>query len=140
MPLLILFFLLYLVESITNLSPRTEAIVSGLADSFSWRIRIFLALCAATGWIANATSGARSAAAQNRLHEADSRNPAAGGSSHEWGRALDVNFTKGAVTLLKSTPKAVWVASGIPFLASLCGLRWGGNFSNYYDPIHFDAD
>ncbi len=138
--LLLAYFLLKRLEQFLIFNPKTTAVVAGLQAGFSWRIRVFLALCSARGWVPTARSGFRSAAEQNRLHALDKRNPPAGHSSHERGQALDCNFTKDGVTLLKDTPKAVWDASGIPFLAMLCGLRWGGNFPTYYDPVHFDAE
>ena len=32
-----------------------------------------------------------------------------------------------------------WVESGIPKIATDLGMRWGGNFQNYVDCVHFDA-
>ncbi len=122
-----------------KLDVTSEARLVGLKASFLWRLRVFFALAAAIGWKVTITSGRRSAAQQNRLHALDKRNPPAGGSSHEQGRAADLNATKAGVMLLKATPKPVWEASGLPFLMKLCGLRWGGSaFSTYYDPVHVD--
>ena len=36
--------------------------------------------------------------------------------------------------------RATWINTGLPDLAKNYGLRWGGEFSTGYDPIHFDFD
>ena len=67
--------------------------------------------------------------------------PATPGSSyHNYGLAFDFNaWTKSGAHFSTSTSKASWEASGIPTIGKSLGLRWGGDFSNNYDPIHFDA-
>ena len=76
---------------------------------------------------------------QNELHTANKSNSTGGLSSHQYGFALDVNFIKGKTNLKKATAKKVWEASGIPQIARECGLRWGGDFDGYFDPIHYDC-
>ena len=42
-------------------------------------------------------------------------------------------------TYLKKDYKS-WKASGIPAIAvNECKMRWGGDFSNYLDCVHFDV-
>lgn len=129
---------LFILLKYMKLDVTSEARLIGLQASFLWRLRIFFLMASAIGWKITITNGKRSAAEQNRLHKLDARNPPAGNSSHEVGRAADLNATKAGVTLLKATPKPVWEATSLPFLMKLCGLRWGGNFATYFDPVHVD--
>ena len=66
--------------------------------------------------------------------------PASAGSSyHNYGLAFDFNASKSGKSFGTSTSKASWEASGIPTIGKSLGLQWGGDFSDNYDPIHFDA-
>lgn len=132
--MILAFIPLLFLLSFMKLDAISESRLVGLQPTFLLRLRLFFLLAKAIGWRPSVNSGLRSAAAQNRLHLANPQNSPAGGSSHEVGRACDLNYTKAGVTLLKATPKAVWVATGLPWLMTLCGLRWGGNFSTYHDP------
>lgn len=85
------------------------------------------------------TQSYRSIAYQNRLHKENSKNAKGGFSAHNYGFAIDVNFVKGKEQLKKSTDAKTWIDSGIIKIANECGLRWGGTFTTYYDPIHFDC-
>ena len=59
-------------------------------------------------------------------------------SYHLAGLAFDFNpYIKGKVILSKA-PKSQWISSQVPEIGKSLGLRWGGNFSTNYDPIHFD--
>jgi hypothetical protein len=100
------------------------------------RFRAFLLACQARGWEPIITSGVRDAAAQERLHKQNPKNPKTVGT-HD-GRALDLNFVKGKIHLKKATPAAEWRASGIIAIAKSLGIKWGGEiFKTYYDPVHF---
>ena len=66
------------------------------------------------GYVAIATSGYRSWDEQKKLKAEDSRNASAGSSSHNYGFALDVNFMKNGVNVLKkATDTTKWQQSGI---------------------------
>lgn len=66
--------------------------------------------------------------------------PKRDGDVHMNGWALDCNFTKGNIKLMKNDPTEKWLSSGIPQLAKSLGMRWGGNFTDYKnDNVHFDA-
>lgn len=84
------------------------------------------------------TDGYRTFAEQAKQHEIDPRNPEAGQGYHPYGMGIDINASNGTTYLRKSSSKQLWIDSGIPKIAQEMNLRWGGNFSNYYDPIHFD--
>lgn len=93
----------------------------------------------ALGWVVIITQSYRTMSKQAELHSLNPKNAAPGLSAHEYGFAIDINALKGNMHLKKSTTKQQWVDSGIPAIAKKYDLRWGGNFSNYYDPIHFDC-
>lgn len=84
------------------------------------------------------TDGYRTFADQEKEHEIDPNNPPAGEGLHGYGLAIDINATNGTSYLRKSSSKIDWENTGIPQIARDMGLRWGGDFKNYYDPVHFD--
>ncbi|CAN5588082.1 hypothetical protein BH23BAC1_BH23BAC1_25550 [soil metagenome] len=59
-------------------------------------------------------------------------------SKHEHGIAVDINLKKKDKYWRKNTSKQEWEKTGVPKIAKDLGFRWGGDFSNNYDPIHFD--
>ena len=91
------------------------------------------------GWSCIITTSYRSIEYQNKLHILNKKNAAAGLSAHNYGFAIDCNFVKNREQLRKTTQKENWIASGIIDVAKKYGLRWGGEFTTYYDPIHFDC-
>jgi hypothetical protein len=97
-----------------------------------------------TNWQVYMTSGYRTEDEQERLNEKDARNADAGQSKHNFGKAIDLNLYKnnwiGNVWLMKATDKKHWEDSGVLKLAQKNGLKWGGNFKNYYDPVHFEIE
>jgi|TARA_R110000803_G_scaffold25320_7_gene60520 peptidoglycan L-alanyl-D-glutamate endopeptidase CwlK len=86
-----------------------------------------------------ATSGYRTWKKQAALKKANPKNAAAGDSDHNYGFALDINVLNkdGKNILRKATSKKKWEDSGIVKMAKNMGFKWGGDFSNYHDPIHF---
>jgi hypothetical protein len=75
------------------------------------------------------------------LKIANPLNAAPGFSQHNYGLAIDINIETPASTtkrtLLKKV-KAPWIEEGINKVATDAGLRWGGDFKNYIDCVHFD--
>jgi hypothetical protein len=66
-----------------------------------------------------------------------------GRSQHNYGLAIDINIETPASTTkrtLLKRQKAPWIEEGIDKVAIDAGLRWGGNFINYIDCVHFDFD
>tara|TARA_B100000035_G_scaffold297965_1_gene291250 strand:- start:105 stop:1274 length:1170 start_codon:yes stop_codon:yes gene_type:complete len=65
-----------------------------------------------------------------------------GSSKHNHGTAADFNVYIGSKVLgsRKNTgaTKQDWIGSGVPAIIKGNGLRWGGDFSGNYDPIHMD--
>ena len=75
------------------------------------------------------------------LKKANSKNADPGRSQHNYGLAIDINIETPASTtkrtLLKKN-KTPWIEEGIDKVAIDAGLRWGGNFVDYIDCVHFD--
>jgi hypothetical protein len=83
----------------------------------------------------------RSIAKSAELKKQNPKNAAPGLSSHNYGTAQDINVVHLATgkRYMKATPLKEWIATGIPKLAKeKYGMRWGGDFKGYADPIHFD--
>jgi hypothetical protein len=99
---------------------------------------------AKTDWHVLIVSGYRDEEKQALLKKMNPKNASAGKSKHNFGKAIDICvfrrnglFTK---WLVKSSSKQAWEASQIPTIAKLYKLNWGGNFSHYHDPVHFEID
>lgn len=60
-------------------------------------------------------------------------------SWHNFGMAFDVNLVKGKTHLKLASPKKAWLDSGAVQIAYSLGFRWGGDFMDNYDPVHFDT-
>jgi hypothetical protein len=75
-----------------------------------------------------------------QLKAINSSNATAGKSPHNYAYAVDMNIKDPTgKTYLKKDYKS-WKASGIPAIAvNECKMRWGGDFSNYLDCVHFDV-
>lgn len=85
------------------------------------------------------TSGYRSTAKQTVLYQQNSKNAKPGTSPHEFKRALDFNLIGIEGWIRKRDAVETWRATGVPDIAQEMGFRWGGNFKNYHDPVHFDV-
>lgn len=95
-----------------------------------------------TGYTIVGTSGLRDSDEQASLSSQNSNNAQAGYSDHEYGFAIDVNVIDklGNVVLRKASSKADWIKSGVVDIAKKHGFKWGGDFANYHDPVHFYND
>lgn len=91
----------------------------------------------------NLNSTYRNRAAQNKLIDEYNRGKRrikpANYSYHLAGLAFDFNPVMPNGNWINSkAPKSTWISSQIPSIGKSLNLRWGGNFSSNYDPIHFD--
>ncbi len=130
---------LILIMSLLTFGATNDGFIQQLPLFARYRFRAFLYAVRSLGYNIIITSGLRTAAEQNRLHAINPKNAKGGGSSHETGKALDLNFTKGAIHLRKASPLEDWNNSGIPALAAFFGIKWGGTaYKTYYDPVHFE--
>ncbi len=114
-----------------------EAKLNALHPSVRDTFKKFIAELQKRGWQVIITNTFRTFSEQVEIAKKNGKSPSF--SFHNFGFALDFNAIKNGQHLKMATPKATWEASGIPALAKSMGLRWGGNFSNFYDPVHVDA-
>jgi peptidoglycan L-alanyl-D-glutamate endopeptidase CwlK len=121
------------------LAAHHEAYLQQLHPEVQDKFRELVAAVEGSGYHVIITSGYRSFEKQAALHKENSANAQAGRSPHNYGLALDLNLQKGVGVWRKSTTKKEWENTGVPALAKSLGFRWGGNFTAYYDPVHFDT-
>jgi hypothetical protein len=78
----------------------------------------------------------------NGTPEYQSSNPKpakSGTSTHNAGIGFDFNpRLDDGTTLMLASPKQQWEDSGVVQIGKALGMRWGGDFTSNYDPIHFD--
>jgi hypothetical protein len=95
-----------------------------------------------TEWKVYITSTYRTAQEQEMLRKKDPRNARAGQSKHNFAKAVDFVLFKNTFLwqnwILKSSSKKRWQNSKVLEIAKRHQLEWGGTFSNYYDPVHFE--
>ncbi len=121
------------------LSVQHESFIKDLHPVHQNRFRAFIRDVEASGWKVIITSGYRSWQRQAELKRQNSKNASPGRSRHNYGLAIDINAQSGSTFLRKASSRDAWMKSGIVAIAEKHGLKWGGNFSNYWDPIHFEV-
>jgi hypothetical protein len=91
------------------------------------------------------TSSYRTFERQNELYQQSKDNTSlkaaqAGRSYHNYGIGLDINLTdkSGNIIITGNSSKSNWEKTGVPAIAKKIKMRWGGDFANNYDPVHFD--
>lgn len=141
-------------EDINNLAMRYDAEPSTYKSKnnkkiaqahpeFQNYIKAFITKCKDSKITISLNSTHRSRSKQNELiaeHAAGTRSiKPAQYSYHLVGLAFDFNpLMPSGNWINSSASKQQWVQSGVPAIGESLGLRWGGNFSTNYDPIHFD--
>lgn len=135
---------LYLVSMLTRREinqqqnkNEIEAVALGVHKTFDDFVK---AIEKETDWNVHITSGKRSRAEQEKLYNQNKKNAKPGTSKHELGLAIDINLysTFTLKHVRKSDTKATWEATGVPAIAKRFGLKWGGEFRAYHDPVHFE--
>ena len=121
---------------------RNSRFISKMHPEFQNYIKAFIIKCKDSKIIIYINSGYRSRAEQDRLiaeHAAGTRSvkPAVT-SYHLVGLAIDFNPIVNGKWINLSSTKQEWINSGAVAIGESVGLRWGGNFSSNYDPVHFD--
>ena len=141
-------------EDIITLAERFDNESSGYKSRNSWfiaklhpefqpYIKAFIIKCKDSKIIIYINSGYRTRAEQDRLlseHNAG-RKPfikPASTSYHMVGMAIDCNPVEKGKWINTDSTKQEWTKSGAVAIGQALGLRWGGDFSNNYDPVHFD--
>lgn len=121
--------------------------IAELHASFQSYVMCFINKCHKEGIKIKMTSSYRTVEKQTKMREAWLTKPTATRgirpakiSYHNFGLAFDFNaWDKKGAFLDSEKDKASWEESGIPEIGKNLGLQWGGDFSDNYDPIHFDA-
>jgi hypothetical protein len=107
-----------------------KAFINHVEDHTDWRVQI--------------VSGYRDKAHQAQLKKKNPKNAKPGKSKHNMGKAIDINvFQANGIfckRLVKGSSKEDWQESEITQIAKQYNLRWGGDFKNYHDPVHFEID
>jgi hypothetical protein len=122
---------------------RNTAFINQAHPEFQNYIKAFIVLCKDAGITIYLNSTHRTRAGQDALiaeyNAGDRKIKPAKYSYHLAGLAFDFNPIMPDGTWIKSTmSKQIWINSGVPNIGESVGLRWGGNFSDNYDPVHFD--
>ena len=73
------------------------------------------------------------------LKAQNSKNATPGKSPHNYAYAVDMNVIDPSGKVYRKKDRKPWVESGIPKVAKSLGMRWGGDFKNYVDCVHFDV-
>ncbi len=76
---------------------------------------------------------------QLKENNPNQNNAKPGFSGHNYAYAIDMNVIDPNGKTFRKSDRKSWIESGIPKLAEEFGLRWGGDFSNYIDCVHFDV-
>lgn len=118
---------------------NNKAHLDSLHPKYKDKFQRFINATIARGFVPQINSSYRDFYKQYLLNKEDKRNAPAGKSDHNYGGAIDVQFSKAGKVLGKSTDKNEWIKSGIPQLAKSMGLCWGGDFKGYLDQVHFHA-
>lgn len=141
--LIVLFLTILILQRLLTFPLDVERHLKTLSPVFQAKVRVWLALVKTRlGLDVVVTSSRRTFAQQAAQHAADKRNPApdlARPDVHMQGIAIDVNFKKdGVIVVRKASDRAKWAP--IVALAKDCKIRrWGGDFKTYSsDTVHFD--
>ncbi len=132
---LILWLIYHLIKPLRN--DNNEAHIQRMHPSVRATVRRFLRNIEAMGYVPKIRDSKRTFEQQAQYKKEDSRNASAGHSSHETGKAIDLDIYKNGKILSKKTPKSFWINTGVPQLANDYGIGWGGNFKGYADNNHF---
>lgn len=121
------------LEIIKNVNPESYSILHNFIQEIESK----------TNWKVIIISGYRDEAKQAMLKKQNPKNASPGKSKHNFGKAIDINIYRhnGFFTqwLSKSSSKKAWENTQIVALAKAFKLNWGGNFSHYHDPVHFEV-
>ncbi len=97
-----------------------------------------------TSWKVYITSTYRTFEEQAKLKKQDPRNASPGNSKHNFAKAIDIVLYQNTFwwqkRIEKKSKKEIWLSTKIVTIAKKHHLVWGGNFSKYYDPVHFEID
>jgi len=116
------------IDNLKKLNPAAQAIFAN-----------FIADIIRMGYAVVVTSSYRPTSEQVALKKKNANNATPGFSMHEYGLGLDINLVNNGKWINKSSTDAEWEKTGVVALAkNKYKMRWGGDFANYQDPVHFD--
>lgn len=123
----------------TSLSKQNQTELNKIKNGNNrTRFANFIGLVNKSGYSVIINSTSRTFEEQTLLNLQNPLNASPGTSSHEQDRAIDMNIIKDGNVLMKSSSKLQWEGTGVPQIARQLGLKWGGDFKNYHDPVHFE--
>ena len=131
--------LLIIRYRLMHFDAATEAALAKFPEANRAKFRALLERIRSKGWTPIVTSGVRTVAQQQYLHDHHIGGAPAPAPNdvHINGRAMDLNFEKDGFQLSTHRSRAEWVASGIPAIMLDMGFRWGGQF-RAVDVVHVD--
>ena len=98
----------------------------------------FLSEIQKLGFVVVITDAYRPISESVRLKKLNPKNATPGFSSHNYGMALDIDVKLPNGNFFGKTNLQKWKDSGILPIAKKYGFRWGGDFKDYADGVHFD--
>jgi len=110
--------------------------LSQLHPTFQPRARLFIQHLEREGFQPTITSGFRSFEQQAQLYGDGKTTAAPGFSLHNYGLALDINTEVPRLRMASS--RSQWLP--VYYIAQNYGLLWGGDFTSFFDPVHFFMD
>jgi hypothetical protein len=120
------------LEMIRKVNPESYTILNAFINDIESK----------TDWKVIIISGYRDEAKQAFLKKQNPKNASPGKSKHNFGKAIDINVYKRngffSQRLSKGSSKKAWEKTQIVALAKAFKLNWGGDFSQYHDPVHFE--
>jgi hypothetical protein len=121
------------LEIIKNVNPESHKFLDNFIKDFESK----------TDWKVIIISGYRDEAKQAILKKQNPKNADPGKSKHNFGKAVDINVFRRngffSQWLSKKSSKKAWEKTQIVALAKAYKLNWGGDFSHYHDPVHFEV-
>lgn len=132
-------------QTITDSGNRNTHLLETLSPEVKSRFIQFINAVNLRGYKVIITSAKRTYERQLSLYNAQKNNTTLkaappGHSTHEKGLSIDINLiTPSGTQLTSKSNQVAWLSTGIPQLATILGIKWGGNaFVGNYDPVHFE--
>ena len=114
-------------------NPENNEIIRGLHPIFAYKAGKIVKDIERNGGTIVLTSGYRSPQKQEYLYNTGQTTAPALSSYHNFGFAFDCNING----LKMASSKDKWKPFA-DYIKDKYNVRWGGDFSSFYDPVHFD--
>lgn len=126
------FFFLRIITPRTK-NPANDQEIRNLHPTFGLKVARFIRDLEKQGANVIITDGLRSWEEQTQLYNSGQTPAQAGNSFHNYGQAVDINVNG----LKMGSSYADWLPVA-DYIKKKYGLRWGGDFVNNWDKVHFD--